>query len=87
MLNCSAILNTHNINTLYTNLFAGSRYAHKLSLVSSGYSDVRDNFVNFSDHLHEVDIHVQVENLESVSVGDQIIYQSTETIAVHLVIV
>ena len=35
--------------------------------------------------IHEVDISHEVENLENVSVGDQVVYHFTESIAIHIV--
>jgi hypothetical protein len=58
----------------------------KVSTVMAIDHEKREAILKDSEgHLHEVDIHDQVDNIESVSVGDQIIYHSTETIAVHLV--
>ena len=58
----------------------------KVSTVLAIDHEKREAILRDSEgYLHEVDIHDQVENLESLSVGDQIIYYSTETIAVHLV--
>jgi len=34
--------------------------------------------------IHEVDVSHEVENLENVSIGDQVVYHSTESIAIHI---